>query len=217
MVRAAACAGRRVSHALLAAVVGQPDDVLDRALRTAVEPNVLVRVGGESYAFRHALLAEAVYDDLLPGERVRLHAAYAEAIGSHRVDGTAAELARHARLAHDLDTAVRASIEAGDDAMSVGGPDEAAQHFETALELLADPRRCCRTTLDPVDLAVTRQRRGDRVRPPGARPQARRDQLARLPGDAPAHHRARLLMALASAAMLARERRATRWRRPPRR
>ena len=32
------------------------------------------------YAFRHALLGEAVYDDLLPGERMRLHTAYAEAV-----------------------------------------------------------------------------------------------------------------------------------------
>ena len=54
------------------------------------------------YAFRHALLAEAVYDDLLPGERVRLHAAYVAALGSGDLPGTAAELARHARAAHDL-------------------------------------------------------------------------------------------------------------------
>ena len=140
MVRAAACSGRRVSHALIAAVVGHPDDELERSLRTAVEQNVLVQVGVDSYAFRHALLAEAVYDDLLPGERVRLHAAYAEALRSRRVDGTAAELARHARLAHDPVTAVRASIEAGDEAMGVGGPEEAAAHYEAALELAADPR-----------------------------------------------------------------------------
>src|SRR6476619_5074642 len=147
-VRAASCAGRRVGHPLLAAVLGQPDDVLDRSLRAAVEQHILVRVGGESYAFRHALLAEAVYDDLLPGERVRLHAALAD----HRADGTAAELARHARLAHDPVTAVRASVEAGDEAMSVGGPDEAAKHFETALELVADPRVV--SDLERVDLAV---------------------------------------------------------------
>lgn len=40
---------------------------------------MLVQVGVEGYAFRHALLAEAVYDDLLPGERARIHAAYAQA------------------------------------------------------------------------------------------------------------------------------------------
>jgi predicted ATPase len=99
VVRAASCAGRRVSHALLASVLTLADDQLDRAVRSAVEQNILTRVGDESYAFRHALLAEAVYDDLLPGERVRLHAAYTAALLSHRVDGTAAELARHALAA----------------------------------------------------------------------------------------------------------------------
>jgi len=200
VVRAASCAGRRVGHPLLAAVVGQPDDVLDASLRTAVEQNILVRVGGESYAFRHALLAEAVYDDLLPGERVRLHAAYASALADHRADGTAAELARHARLAHDPVTAVRASVEAGDEAMSVGGPDEAAMHFETALELTADPR-VCELSLDPVDLAV---KTVDALMASGHPERAVKlvkAQLAHLPAGAPAHHRARLLMSLASAVL----------------
>jgi DNA-binding CsgD family transcriptional regulator len=140
VVRAASCAGRQVSHPLLAAVVDLPGDVLEGALRTAVEQNVLTRVGEDSYAFRHALLAEAVHDDLLPGERVRLHAAYVAALTTHRVDGTAAELARHARAAHDHGIAVRASVQAGDEALRVGGPDEAAQHYQTALELTADRR-----------------------------------------------------------------------------
>ena len=92
-------------------------------------------MGGDGYAFRHALLAEAVYDDLLPGERVRLHAAYAKALQQGGVGGTAAELARHARAANDLATAARASVAAGDEAMAVAGPDEAARHYELALEL----------------------------------------------------------------------------------
>ena len=202
VVRAAAVAGRRVPHAMLSAVVDVDPDTLERAVRAAVESHVLVRVGNDGYAFRHALLAEAVYDDLLPGERVRLHASYAEAIGSQAVDGTAAELARHARAAHDLDTALRASIEAGDDAMSVGGPDEAAQHYEAALELLSDPRRALPDDVDAISLVM---RTSEAVIASGHPQRARKlvkDQLTRLPGDAPAHHRARLLMAWATATLL---------------
>ncbi len=69
-VRAASVVGRRVPHDLLARGAGLDDAALERALRAAVEANVLVTVGADSYAFRHALLAEAVYQDLLPGERV---------------------------------------------------------------------------------------------------------------------------------------------------
>ncbi len=139
VVRAASVAGRRVPHELLAHVAGLDGSALDLALRAAVDGNVLISIRADSYGFRHALLAEAIYDDLLPGERVRLHGAYARALCDGDVVGTAAELARHARAAHMVETAVTASIQAGDEAMAVGGPDEAARHYEVALELLAGP------------------------------------------------------------------------------
>ena len=202
-VRAAACAGRQVSHELLAAVAGLDAGSLERALRSAVESNVLVPVGG-SYVFRHALLAEAVYDDLLPGERVRLHAAYCAALRSHAVDGTAAELARHARAAHDLVTAVTASIEAGDDAMAVGGPEDAARHYELALGIVGDPVNRPRG-LDVVDLVALTIRTSDAVMSAGHPHRALalvQDQLAALPDDTCDADRARLLMTLGTAALM---------------
>jgi predicted ATPase len=72
VLRAASAGGQRNSHALLAAVTGLADDELVRRLRPAVAANVLT-TDQESYTFRHALIREAVYDDLLPGERTRLH------------------------------------------------------------------------------------------------------------------------------------------------
>jgi DNA-binding CsgD family transcriptional regulator/tetratricopeptide (TPR) repeat protein len=140
VVRVAAVAGRQVSHELLAEASDVAPAELDAALRAAVESHVLVVGSDGSYSFRHALLGEAVYDDLLPGERARLHAAYATALREGRAPGTAAELARHAFAARDFESALAASIRAGDEAMAVGGPDEAAQHYERALELAADPR-----------------------------------------------------------------------------
>ena len=72
---------------LLGAVVGLSPVDLDQALRDAVEAHVLVPSRRRLLPFRHALLAEAVYDDLLPGERVRLHASYAEALREGRGRG----------------------------------------------------------------------------------------------------------------------------------
>jgi len=151
VVRAASVAGRRVTHELLAVAADLDDAALDQGLRMAVERNILV-ASDRHYAFRHALLGEAVYDDLLPGERVRLHARYAAAIRDGRARGTAAELARHAMLAHDDATALTASIQAGHEAAAVGGPDEAAQHFERALRLLTGLGTD--TTVDRAKLAV---------------------------------------------------------------
>jgi DNA-binding CsgD family transcriptional regulator/tetratricopeptide (TPR) repeat protein len=193
-----------VSHELLSRVVELDAATLDTSLRAAVEHNVLVPVGDESYAFRHALLAEAVYDDLLPGERLRLHRAYVTALRSHDLPSTAAEIARHARAAHDLPTAVRASIEAGDEAMSVGGPDEAAQHFEVALELVGDGDAPTAGD-DPVDIIGLVVKAADAVTAAGHPYRAvelLRDQVAHRSSSLPDLDHARLLIALAGAILL---------------
>jgi DNA-binding CsgD family transcriptional regulator/tetratricopeptide (TPR) repeat protein len=142
VVGAASVAGRRVSHQLLSQVLaasGSDPHDLDLALRQSVDALILEprqASGQPVYAFRHALLSEAVYDDLLPGERSRLHTAYVTALREGMVPGTSAELAHHARAANDIETAIAASTEAGDEALRVGAPEEAAQHYEAALQLL---------------------------------------------------------------------------------
>ncbi|UBU11631.1 ATP-binding protein [Nonomuraea gerenzanensis] len=78
VLRIAAVAGRRTPHDVLRAVAGLDDLALDEALRPVVRARLLL-VDGDGYTFRHALIRDAVYDDLLPGERRRLHARCAEA------------------------------------------------------------------------------------------------------------------------------------------
>ena len=202
VVRAAAVAGRRVSHAALSAVVELPPTELDSAVRDAVEGHVLVPSRDDFYEFRHALLAEAVYDDLLPGERTALHAAYARALQDGRANGTAAELARHARLAKDYATALTASLRAGDDARGVGGAEEAAQHYLQALDLWHDTRLPDDTDLDlprlvglVSDALVTA---GHPARALGVT----REQLDHLPADVDDAVRGQLLGVLASALLM---------------
>ncbi len=201
VARAASVAGRRVSHEMLAAAAGLDSAALDTGLRGAVETNVLV-ADERGYAFRHALLGEAVYDDLLPGERVRLHAAYAEALGSGAAPGTAAELARHARLALDLVTALTAAIRAGDEARAVGGPDEAAHHYQQALELMADPERARDVDVDVSKLVVKAVESLTASGHPIRGAALAREQLDRLPADSPHECRARMLAARADAMIM---------------
>jgi predicted ATPase len=75
VVRTVSVAGHAVSHDRLARLTGLLEPDLEGALREAMQAGVVI-VDRESdvYRLRHALLREAVYGDLLPGERVRLHA-----------------------------------------------------------------------------------------------------------------------------------------------
>ena len=201
VVRLVSVAGRQVSHSLLAAVSDLDSAELEAALRTAVDSHVLVASRGGTYAFRHALLGEAVYDDLLPGERMRLHAAFAAALGEGRAVGTAAELAQHARRADDRPVAVRASIEAGEEAMAVGGPAEAATHFLDALELVDTARE----PLPDVDAFALARRCAEALVASGRVHKAvkvLRARLAGLPAEGAAVDRGQLLTALASALLV---------------
>ncbi len=140
-VRVAAVAGRRVPHDLLLAAADSPD--WDEGLRNAVEAGLLT-TDGDTYEFRHALYQEAVYGDLLPGERVRLHARFAELLaegggvagggaGGKRPPGRAAELAHHLLAGHDLPRALQALIAAATSAERMAAPGEALRHLEQAL------------------------------------------------------------------------------------
>jgi DNA-binding CsgD family transcriptional regulator len=133
VLRAAAVAGRRAGDHLIRAASGLPGAAYDEAVREAVANHLLVRDGGDGYTFRHALLREAVYNDLLPGERTRLHGQLAGLLSG--VPGAAAELAHHSLASHDVPGAFAASIRAGAEAQRLGAPAEAHQHYDQALAL----------------------------------------------------------------------------------
>jgi DNA-binding CsgD family transcriptional regulator len=142
VLRIAAAAGRRVDHRLLEQVADLEEAELESGLRAAVENEALVPdVDGFGYRFRHALLQEAVHEQLLPGERTRLHSAFAEALrrepalAAGGVDGVHAELAHHALAAHDIDTAFTSLVQAGHRARGIFAYAEAQQHHESAAEL----------------------------------------------------------------------------------
>ncbi|WP_405825386.1 AAA family ATPase [Streptomyces sp. NBC_01390] len=152
VLRTAAVAGRRVEHELLSDAVRLPEDELESALREAVGRQVLVPGEGDTYSFRHALAREAVYADLLPGERSRLHGAFARLLaGRGRPAESAAERAHHYRESHDLAEALTASLEAADHAHRVGAPAEELRHLEAALDMWPAVEAGARPTGEGVD------------------------------------------------------------------
>ncbi|HEV8165660.1 MAG TPA: tetratricopeptide repeat protein, partial [Actinomycetota bacterium] len=131
-----------VPHRLLAAVAGLDDRQLDRSLREAVSSQLLVTTPGEDgYDVRHALVREVVEGDLLPGERTRLHTAFARAmvdlLGSGELDwsGSASEVAVHWYQAGNLPKALEWSVRAGVEADASYAYAEAFHHYGRALDL----------------------------------------------------------------------------------
>ncbi|TFW00351.1 LuxR family transcriptional regulator [Leifsonia flava] len=144
VLRLLAAGGVRVPHELIAAVHSGAAEDLDAAIREAVFASVLV-AGDDDYAFRHALVREAIHAELLPGERGRFHAAYAEALertaGSRRV---AAEISYHWMAAHVPEKAFPATLAAREEARAAFAYATAGQMGERALELwdqVAEPER----------------------------------------------------------------------------
>jgi DNA-binding CsgD family transcriptional regulator len=133
VLRAAAVAGGGVADDLVRAASGLPDDAYEEAVREAAGHQLVVADGPDGYRFRHALLREAVYNDLMPGERTRLHARLASLLAG--VPGSAAELAHHSMASHDIPGAFAASLRAGAEAERLGAPAEAHRHYDLALEL----------------------------------------------------------------------------------
>ena len=100
--------------------------------------------GVERYAFRHALVQEVVYDELLPGERRTLHRTFADALDARSPTEGAAEAGRWAELAHhwaaarEDDRAFDASLRAAHAAMGSYAFGAALVEYERALGLWDD-------------------------------------------------------------------------------
>ncbi|MFB8189185.1 AAA family ATPase [Microbacterium sp. NPDC055988] len=138
VVKVASGAERPLSHPLITRLADLPEQRLDEAIREATRSGILV-VAEDDYRFRHALLREAVHDDLLPGERARLHRAYAEALeaaaSSSDTSEDAAALAYHWQLAQDDRKALVAAADAMRHAKAQYAFATAARFGELALEL----------------------------------------------------------------------------------
>ena len=191
VLRAAAVAGRRANDQLVLAASGLDDAGYEEAVREAVAHQLLVPDGPDGYRFRHALLREAVYGDLLPGERTRLHGRFAALLAD--VPGAAAELAYHSLTGHDVTGALAASVRAGKEAERIGAPAEAHRHYDQALELwdrAADADRLAGMNRGELGLksALAAAASGD---VPRAIQLLRHVRAAALAGDATAEFRAR--------------------------
>ncbi|HKP07431.1 MAG TPA: AAA family ATPase [Microbacterium sp.] len=133
--RILATGGVAVPHAVARQVFEGDDAAFETAVRAALDAQVIV-VTDDDYAFRHALMQEAVYAELLPTERVRLHTAYARALeAAPQSPRTLADIAHHWWAARVPDRALAASVQAQTAALRASAWSTAADAGERALEL----------------------------------------------------------------------------------
>ncbi len=146
-LREAAVLGAAIDGRVLALMTGRSTSAVTDTLREGVARHVLV-AEADGCRFRHALVREALYADVLPGERQLLHEAAATVIGTHPELVSAPDHVRWALLAHhwgaaeDQPNAFVASVRAALAAERVGALADAAAHYQRALELwprLPDP------------------------------------------------------------------------------
>jgi DNA-binding CsgD family transcriptional regulator/tetratricopeptide (TPR) repeat protein len=133
--------GRVLDEATLAAVTGMEVDAVQAALRDAVSEQVLISCDVTGFGFRHALLREALHDDLLPGERSELHLALAHrleldcGIDDEQELERKTAIAGHYAAAGEQPAALRSTIAAAQAAQRVFAFGEAADLSDRALEL----------------------------------------------------------------------------------
>jgi class 3 adenylate cyclase/tetratricopeptide (TPR) repeat protein len=135
--------GRDFSYTLLRAVTAMEDRPLQIALERLAEADILLVQGlppDAGYRFKHVLIQDAAYENLLKSRRQDLHRRVGEVLRDDFAATAAAEpelLAHHFTEAGRSDAAVEYWQRAGDLAMVRSGHAEAIHHFSLALDLLS--------------------------------------------------------------------------------
>ena len=135
--------GREFSHALLAAVVRQPEAELRSALDRLIAAGLLFRHGAPphaAYLFKHALVQDAAYGTLLREPRRALHARIAEIL--ERQFAEIAEnqpelVARHCTEAGLIEKAAALWGKAGQRSLERSALVEAIEQLTQAIDLIA--------------------------------------------------------------------------------
>ena len=133
--------GRGFSYALFRDVAGIKDAALQAALEKLAEADIVLVQGlppESDYRFKHALIQDAAYENLLKSRRQVLHRRVAEILRDRFAATAAAEpevLAHHFTQAGLTDAAVEWWGKAGDQALRRSAFQEAIAHLGKAIEM----------------------------------------------------------------------------------
>jgi class 3 adenylate cyclase/predicted ATPase len=133
--------GRGFSYGLLRTLTGMADAALRAALEQLAEADILLVQGlppDSDYRFKHALIQDAAYENLLKSRRQVLHRRVAEILRERFPETAAAEpevLAHHFTQAALTDAAIEWWGKAGEQALRRSAFQEAISHLGNAIEM----------------------------------------------------------------------------------
>jgi class 3 adenylate cyclase/predicted ATPase len=141
VAQVASVIGRGFTYGLLRALTGADDEVLQAAMEQLAEADILLVQGvppDSDYRFKHALIQDAAYENLLKSRRQVLHQRVAETLRDCFPDTAAAEpevLAHHFTQAGLTDAAIEWWAKAGEEAVRRSAFQEAISHLGKAIEM----------------------------------------------------------------------------------
>jgi class 3 adenylate cyclase/predicted ATPase len=154
--------GRDFPYTLLRALAGIEDQPLQAALDRLADADILLVQGlppDSVYRFKHALIQDAAYENLLKSRRQALHRRLAELLRDNAAGGDAAEpemLAHHFTQAAMTEASVEWWDKAGQQSMTRSALVEADTQFARALSQIAALPPTRATRRDQIKLQVAR-------------------------------------------------------------
>ena len=144
VLRAASVIGREFEVPVLARVTAAADDAVLDALDEAMRARIVIEVSGiDRFAFSHALVREALHDELSTARRIRLHQRVGKALEDLHVGDLDTHLSQLAYHYAEAAGGVPASVaidycrRAATYALSLYAYEEAVNHLRSALEILS--------------------------------------------------------------------------------
>ena len=137
LLRIAAVAGQRFSFAVLLEFTALDEQVMIDAIRELIAANLIVEESADRFRFRHALIRQAIYGDLLVRERRSMHRTLGETIEALYPNQSTlplAELSYHFHAAEAWEKARQYAPLAGRRAQELYAPRAAIEHFTRALD-----------------------------------------------------------------------------------
>ncbi len=141
MLIVAAAIGQEFELRCLQRVTAAPNHQLPDSMRAAAAVGIVTALSPGRYRFTHALIRNALSDELNSADRAAIHLKIGDAIEElypADIDMYAASLAHHFREGGAIDKAINYSIRAGEAARLLFAYEEAITHWEAALELMPE-------------------------------------------------------------------------------